>query len=100
MIEQRKSNQYVLEPVISTVAAVLRKHGARDVFVFGSAATGRAGVNSDLDVAIRGLPPERFFAAVAAASRSSDRSIDVIDLDEDSAFVRHLISEGLLQRVD
>jgi hypothetical protein len=40
---------------------VLKEHGAREVYLFGSAATDKMREGSDVDLAVTGLPPERFF---------------------------------------
>ena len=77
---------------------VLVAQGAREVYVFGSAARGDP-MPSDVDLAVRGLPPERFFRAVYLAGAAIDCPVDIVDLDEPSPFTRHLESEGLLHRV-
>ncbi len=77
---------------------VLVGHGAREVYVFGSAARGGA-MPSDVDLAVRGLPPECFFLAVYLVGAALARPVDIVDLDEPSPFTRHLESEGLLHRV-
>jgi len=86
-------------PSLSEIADILRAHGARDVFVFGSSAKGNLRAESDYDIAVAGLPPDRFFAALGQVALVSRRPIDLVDLDEDSPFVRHLLHEGLLERV-
>ncbi|HEU4712869.1 MAG TPA: nucleotidyltransferase domain-containing protein [Pyrinomonadaceae bacterium] len=78
---------------------VLKKSGAKMVYVFGSAARGTMRADSDLDLAVSGLPPENFFKALSAASDVLDRPIHLIDLDEVTPFTRYLIEEGELQRV-
>jgi len=80
-------------------AAALRRHGAREVYFFGSAANGTNTSNSDLDLAVRGLPPELFFAAMARARDAAGMCIDLVDLDDDSPFVRVLQEHGGLRRV-
>jgi predicted nucleotidyltransferase len=84
--------------LLEKAASVLKAAGAREVYVFGSALRGELRENSDLDLAVSGLPPEAFYRALAKASRAVDRPLDLVDLDEDTAFVRHLKNEGELQR--
>lgn len=89
-----------LESLIATATAVLKAAGAREVYVFGSAAGGtRLRPNSDVDLAVSGLPPEVFFRSMSDAEAVLGRSLDLIDLDEDTAFTRYLKSEGELRRV-
>jgi predicted nucleotidyltransferase len=75
---------------VARAAAVLREEGAAEVYVFGSAAAGTAREGSDIDIAIRGLPPRRFFRALARAADAAGREIDLVDLDADTPFARHL----------
>ena len=84
---------------IHQAATALLESGAREVYVFGSAATGRATPASDVDLAVSGLPPELFFRAMSKAAIALGRPVDLVDLDVDSPFTRYLRSEGELQRV-
>jgi predicted nucleotidyltransferase len=77
----------------------LKAAGAREVYVFGSASKGRLRPNSDVDMAVSGLPPEVFFRAMAAAHEALGRPLDLIDLDEDNPFIRYLKNKGELLRV-
>ena len=73
--------------------------GDDEVYVFGSARKGKTRENSDVDIAVSGLPPEVFFRAMAAAHDALGRPLDLVDLDEDNAFTRYLKSKGELLRV-
>jgi len=84
---------------IETAVKILREAGATEVFVFGSAAHGEQRPESDLDIAVRGLPPERFFAAMSAVTFAISRPFDLIDLDEENPFTEYLEKEGELRRV-
>ena len=88
-----------IERLIEEAAAALKAAGAREVYVFGSAAKGELRENSDVDMAVSGLPPEVFFRAMAKASRALRHPLDLVDLDEDNPFTRYLKQEGELRRV-
>jgi len=45
---------------IARLVAVLKSSGAKTVYVFGSAAKGTMRNNSDVDLAVSGLPPRIF----------------------------------------
>jgi predicted nucleotidyltransferase len=87
------------ETRIEEAVAALKAAGAREVYVFGSAATGKMRENSDVDMAVSGLPAEVFFRAMAAAHDALGRPLDLVDLDEDNPFTRYLKEEGELRRV-
>ena len=84
---------------IERAAAALVAAGAREVYVFGSAARDDEQEVGDIDLAISGLPPEKFFRAMSVAAGMLDRQLDLIDLDEDNLFNDHLRKYGKLQRV-
>jgi len=88
-----------LKQLIAKAAEALRAAGAKEVYLFGSAATGRFGPHWDVDLAVAGLPPERFLEAMGKAGRILRQQVDLVDLDEDSPFTRYLKEEGELSRV-
>ena len=88
-----------VQQLVTKAAAVLRAAGAREVYLFGSAATGDTRECSDIDLAVSGLPPEIFFHAMGQAARELDRPLDIVDLDERSPFTEYLRKKGKLHRV-
>lgn len=80
-------------------APELKVAGAREVYVFGSAAKGTGGAASDLDLAVFGLPPSVFYRVGARVSDLLGRSVDLIDLDISTPFTRYLREENELVRV-
>ena len=88
-----------IDPLIEKAASELRRHGASAVYLFGSQGTAAARGDSDVDMAVKGLPPKRFFRAMADARAILDRSLDLIDLDEPSPFVNYLLRSGELRHV-
>lgn len=88
--------------LISRIVAALKSHGAGAVYLFGSFADGTEHAHSDIDVAVTGVSPSRFFAAAGAAlaaASGTGRMVDVIDLDAASPFVEYLRASGSLRRV-
>lgn len=84
---------------IDAAVAVLREAGAKEVYIFGSAAEGRDTPDSDIDLAVRGLPPESFFEAVGRVALAIGRDFDVVDLDDGTPFTDFLVRKGRLARV-
>ncbi|MEI6387918.1 MAG: nucleotidyltransferase domain-containing protein [Spirochaetota bacterium] len=79
--------------------ALLRRLGAKEVYLFGSMARGDADDHSDWDLAVRGLPPQAYFSTLGKLSDSMSRTVDLVDLDEGSPFVAHVLSKKDLIRV-
>ncbi len=92
-------NQDEFTDRVEKAVVALKAAGAREVYLFGSAAKGTLLEHADVDLAVSGLPPELFFRAMAKASRALGRPLDLIDLDDDNPFTRYLKNEGELQRV-
>jgi uncharacterized protein len=79
-------------------ADVLRsRFGAKDVFAFGSLVRqGTYDERSDVDLAVRGVPPRAFFRASAAAAAVCEFELDLIDLDDCSpALAEQVRREGV-----
>jgi predicted nucleotidyltransferase len=85
--------------LVQKAVTALKSAGAREVYLFGSAAKGALREESDVDMAVSGLPPEVFFRAMAQASRALGRPLDLVNLDRDNLFTRFLVEEGELRRV-
>jgi predicted nucleotidyltransferase len=88
-----------LKALIAKAAEALRREGAKEVYVFGSAATGRPREGSDVDLAVTGLPPRRYLQALGDAIDILQLPVDLVDLDQETPFPRHLKEEGKLVRV-
>ena len=46
---------------VERAVVISKEEGCREVYVFGSVAVGDTAPRSDLDIAVRGCPPERFY---------------------------------------
>ena len=93
------TTQEELHERIQKAANCLKEAGAREVYVFGSVAARRMSNNSDVDMAVSGLLPEKFFAAAGKAADCIGRPLDLIDLDEITPFTQYLKGERVLKRV-
>jgi predicted nucleotidyltransferase len=66
-----------LDGLIKQAAATLKTFGATDVFVFGSFAKNNFRDDSDIDLAVSGIPPEKFYEAMGRAEDILNREIDL-----------------------
>jgi uncharacterized protein len=80
-------------------ADLLRSMGATQVYVFGSATKGGLRPDSDIDMAVSGLPSRIYFSAISRVSDLLGRPVDLVDLDDATPLVRHLLDSGELVRV-
>jgi predicted nucleotidyltransferase len=87
------------EKVVLAAAHLLRELGATQVFIFGSALRGELRSDSDIDMAVTGLPSRVYFSAISKASDLLGRPLDLVDLDDPTPLVRYLLDSGELVRV-
>ena len=71
----------------------------REVYVFGSVAVGDTGPRSDLDIAVRGCPPERFYRLLGRLMDELLHTVDLVDLDVETRVAEFLEEEGQLIHV-
>lgn len=88
-----------VKTLIEQAVMTLKAAGADEVYLFGSAARGQVREDSDIDLAVSGLPPELFYRAGAIAEDLLGRPLDLIDLDEITPFTQYLKEESELLRV-
>jgi predicted nucleotidyltransferase len=90
------------DEALKLAAEILRREGAKEVYVFGSVAQGSACADSDLDLAVRGLDWLVMLRLIAELPAAVGRSVDIVSLDESDPFARHLeekIAKGWARRV-
>lgn len=78
---------------LRAAAVLLRGMGAKEVYLFGSAARNELRPDSDIDIAVRGVPASRFFAAAARAAHALGRPLDLVELGVPSPTHRQLPSQ-------
>lgn len=88
-----------LQQAIEQAANILKAAGAEAVYVFGSVVDGPFRHDSDIDLAVTGLPPARFFQVMGQTMAVLPRSFDLVDLDVDTPFTHYLKEKGKLYRV-
>lgn len=90
---------FVDSNALTAAVSLLVRLGAKEVFVFGSATKDGLRPDSDIDMAVRGLPASVYFSAISKATDLLGRPIDIVDLDDPTPIVRYLLDSGELVRV-
>lgn len=88
-----------LNILIEQVAVYLKQEGAKEVFLFGSASRGTMNEGSDIDLAVSGLDPAKFYSVAGKAEDMLGKSLDLVDLDEKTPFIQSLKVHGELKLV-
>jgi predicted nucleotidyltransferase len=87
-------------PDLERAVAVLREHGAQEIYLFGSIVEPFGDMEpDDIDIAVSGVPAESFLHAYGILLGELEHRFDLIDLDEDNRFSRRLRERGKLERV-
>lgn len=75
---------------------LVRDFGAQAVYVFGSLLReGAFREDSDIDLAVAGLAPERYFSALAEIGNLTECAVDVVRLEQASEALREtVVREG------
>jgi len=84
---------------IDRAVQILRQGGCTEVHLFGSIAEDRVTSRSDSDLAVRGCPPEKFFALLGELMVELEHAIDLVDLDADKELAEFLQQHGELLHV-
>jgi predicted nucleotidyltransferase len=88
-----------IEHLVSTAVAILREEGASEVYLFGTHARGRASAGSDLDLAVAGLAPDRYYAVIGRLMASLRTDVDLHRIEDGSPLIKYLRQRGELKRV-
>ncbi|MDR2757742.1 MAG: nucleotidyltransferase domain-containing protein [Spirochaetaceae bacterium] len=66
---------------IKKATNLLKNEGCKSIYLFGSMVTGKIHKNSDIDIGISGLPPQRFFKVYAHLDKELLNRVDLVDFD-------------------
>ena len=78
----------------ATIVDIARRYGVEGVLVFGSSADPKRQAN-DIDLAVEGIAPERFFSFYGELLFSLSKPVDLIDLSSDTKFNTLIHREGV-----
>jgi predicted nucleotidyltransferase len=78
----------------ATVATLARRHGADRVWLFGSSANGRK-QGHDLDLAVEGVAPARFFQFLGDLMLSLSKPVDLVSLKKGSKLGALIRRDGI-----
>ena len=85
---------------LARAVRILKEEKCSEIFLFGSGAEGKIREKSDIDLAVRGCPPGRFFRLLGRLLWELDSPVDLVNLDTQDPFAQYLHKEGVLLQVD
>ena len=84
---------------LETAIHYLQSKGCSEIYIFGSVGSGTLRQSSDIDIAVRGIKPEHFFAIYGDLMMQLQHNVDLVDLDAQTEFGKSLLQTGTLKRV-
>lgn len=87
------------ETALNIAIRILKEAGGTEIYLFGSNADGTAGDDSDLDIAVRGIPAKKFFSVYGRLLMELTVPVDLLTLDQGGDFAEYLQVSGSLKRV-
>lgn len=76
------------------IVALAKKYKVSRILIFGSSALPERESN-DIDIAVAGLPPSKFFTFYGELLFSLSKPVDVVDLENKSRFSGMIAAEGI-----
>ncbi|MDV3001969.1 MAG: hypothetical protein N5P05_003575 [Chroococcopsis gigantea SAG 12.99] len=97
--EQQKHNQYLAqrarEELKSVIDYLKENFPVTKIILFGSLVKGKFCETSDIDLAVEGIPPEKYFQVLNTINSMSDRLIDLKPLESlDPHFLKRVLQTG------
>jgi predicted nucleotidyltransferase len=84
---------------VELAALFLKREGCQAVYLFGSLVTGTSHENSDIDIGIRGLPPENFLRVYSKLDDTLSNTVDLVDFDLNDKLYNLLSSLGEVVKI-
>ena len=84
---------------INIAKEILLREGVCEIYIFGSFAEGIYTEQSDLDLAIKGLPEDRYFKVYGELIEKLSRNLDLIGLDYENDFSKMIKETGKFERI-
>ncbi len=84
---------------LRNAVSYLKSVGCAEIYVFGSVEKGTHREGSDIDIAVRGVSPDQFFAVYGELMTRLAHSVDLVDLDLQPDFGKRLVASARLRRV-
>jgi len=84
---------------INRAVEILKNAGCKKIYIFGSLVKNAVSADSDIDIAVSGIPSNNYFHIWGKLATALDHPVDLINLERDDRFCRHLVECGELVRV-
>ena len=95
--EEARAHAGAARRSLEEAVAILRKHGAKRIVLFGSLCSDSFHSRSDIDLAVDGIPKGLWSRAVADLLMALNHPVDLKPLDEvESDFRERILKKGII----
>ena len=84
---------------IKKAVELLKREGCSEIFIFGSLINGDYNEYSDIDIAVKGLSPDKFFKVIGELLGELNVPFDLVDLEDNSRFSQRILKKERLIRI-
>ncbi len=84
---------------INKIIWIIKEEGCQEAYIFGSLARGEQTNSSDIDIAVKGMKPDKFFKVYGKLISSIEHNVDLVDIDDGSDFSKLIMAKGEMMRV-
>ena len=84
---------------IDIAVNILKEEGCSEIYIFGSIVRGNSNPKSDIDFVVKGIQKGHFFEVYSKLYMALEHSIDLIDMNINKDFVKHIFKTGNIVRV-
>jgi len=84
---------------VARAVEILKEVGCTEIYLFGSLTRGHVWEGTEIDLAVRGCPPDQYSVAVTRLFMALDRNVHLVDLDSEHAFAQFIEQSGRSLRV-
>jgi predicted nucleotidyltransferase len=84
---------------VETAVTYLKNEGCSAIYLFGSIVTGKTHDASDIDIGVKGLPPQKFIRTYSILNKKLFNKVDLVDFDINNNFFELLNSLGEVKKI-
>ena len=84
---------------IDTAISILKEEGCSEVYIFGSLVRGNSNSDSDIDLAVKGIRKGNFIKIFARLMSALEHPVDLVDMNSDKDFTKHIVKTKNIIRV-
>jgi predicted nucleotidyltransferase len=96
IINQAREEACRKRSIAESLSPLFQRYGIGKAYLFGSTIQGKCRSDSDLDIYVEDLPPEKYWDLLRDLEEKAGQSVDLYCQRDDPAFVNKIKDRGVL----